>query len=95
MEPVPPTNLKNLQADVRMAQNELELLQFSVRRLEECRREREEQLVRLQSYYHSLKQERALRLTALKERQYPVLWLCTGLSVGLLFLIARAIYNEV
>lgn len=80
-----------LEIDTHIAQNELAMMQFALQRLEDSRREKMEKLSELRSYYHSLKQESAMRTIAIKESQYPLLWLCTGLSIGVLFLVTKAL----
>lgn len=91
-EPNPREQYTNrLELDISIAQNELEMMRFGLQRLEESRRAKIEKLAELRNYYQSLKQESAIRTAAAKERQYPLLWLCTGLSVGVLFLLGKAL----
>ena len=83
--------VNRLELDISIAQNELEMMRFGLQRLEESRRAKLEKLTELRNYYQSLKQESAIRTAAAKERQYPLLWLCTGLSVGVLFLLTKTL----
>jgi len=77
--------------DMEKLEQELMVMRYTVERLKEIREMKSARVEALVRYYDSLRQEELLRRECVKDKQYPLLWVCCGLGIGALSLVVSSL----
>lgn len=77
--------------DMGRIDQELLVMRYTVQRLKEIRDMKLARTKSVASYYMSLRQEELMRRECLKDKQYPLLWVCCGLGIGALSMVVSSL----